>query len=46
MVVDIKKLDDNFKETNFFIDTNVLYWLSYSKYDFLMVEPESKLSHT
>ena len=34
MVVDIKKLDDNFKETNFFIDTNVLYWLSYSKYDF------------
>lgn len=34
MVLDIKKIDDTFKETNFFIDTNVLYWISYSKYDF------------
>jgi len=34
MIVDIKNLDDGLKGADFFIDTNVLYWYSYSKYDF------------
>ena len=33
MIIDIKTIGNTFSNTEFFIDTNVLYWYSYSKYE-------------